>query len=151
MKRSDSLKRANTTARKASYQEQFSNLKAVEIALQQNWQDEEARRNLSHAQQSLHQLRMEKQDKWRSELDIKWNSTGDSCSKEFFEFHNRHRARRNIKEVVRNGVLTQDPKEIKAAMMEYYTELYKRDKETEGNLIARWRCLISVPSIVTVE
>jgi len=55
MKYRDSLKRRDTTA-KDIYKEHFKNIKAAEAALQQNWDDAEARQALSLAQQTLHPL-----------------------------------------------------------------------------------------------
>jgi len=81
MMRSDMLKRQATVEKKQAYREQFRNLTEAEAALQQNWDDDAARQALNLAQQTLHQMRMEKQDKWKTELDIKWNTVGDTCSR----------------------------------------------------------------------
>jgi len=94
---------------------------------------------------------MEKQEKWRAELDIRWNTTGDSCSREFFEFHSKRKSGNYIKEIEHRGVLTNKPEDIRGAMMDYYTNLYAQDEDVEANAIARERCLQSVPCIVTSE
>lgn len=85
MRCNDTLKKRDATARKEAYKEHFKHIIATKATLQFNWENEQARLQLSHAQQTLHQLRMEKQDRWKTELDIQWNSVGDTCSREFFE------------------------------------------------------------------
>lgn len=94
---------------------------------------------------------MDQQEKWRTKLDIKWNTAGDSCSKEFFEFNSKHRSARHIKEINWNGTLTKDPQEIEQTMMEFYTDLYTKAEEVDANAVARTRCLISVPRVVIEE
>jgi len=148
---SDASKRQDTTARKASHKEQFWAISAAEIALQQDWGDEKACRALSSAQQTLHEMQMAQQDKWKTELDIKWNTVGDTCSREFFEFHSPHRARKHIKEIRVNGTTTRDPQEIKRAMTDFYSGLYKNDVAVEANSIAREHYLQSVPTIITED
>lgn len=70
MKQSDAQKQRDTKDRKVAYSEQFKNLSAAEIAIQQNWTDEQARRDFSTAQHALHQLGMEQQEKWQTKIDI---------------------------------------------------------------------------------
>jgi len=79
---------------------------------------------------------MEQQDKWKMDLDIKWNTVEDTCSKEFFKLHSKHRSRNLIKEIEHNDILMKDSAVIKQAIMEYYTGLYTRDEAVNGNNIA---------------
>jgi len=94
---------------------------------------------------------MDKQDQWRIELDIQWNSVGNTCSKEFFELHSKYKVKNHIKEIQHNGATIRDPQDICRIMMQYYTSLYEKDEEVDANCIARERCLQSGPAVVTQE
>lgn len=76
---------------KEMYMSQFDDIISAEAELQRNWGSWEARKKLSEAQATLHEVRQQKFQCQESAILSKWAWVGDRCTKGFFEHHAGHK------------------------------------------------------------
>lgn len=151
LKKSEELTKAQKKKWKAAYLEQFEEIISAEEELQRNWGSTEARDRLSDAQVVLHEVRQQKFQFQESATLSKWTRVGDRCTKEFFEFHEGNRSPISIPMLMDGNRSLTTQAELETHILEFYTQLYRRDDQVEENEEARADCFQYVRRTVTEE
>lgn len=75
------ITRQEKKAGRAVYQSQFSEVRAAEAILAQDWHDLDASDKLNVAQQNLEEVRMDKFERQKNRSGALWARIGDKCTK----------------------------------------------------------------------
>ena len=143
------ITQAQKAKNKATYRAQFEATASAEAALATNWDDLEAWSRLNEAQAELESIRLSKLEYSRNKLAARWCMVGDRCSKDFFEFHKSPSRKSDITELVDNGRVLHDTKEIGSFVHNFYHQLYRCDPEVEANTAGREECLRPVRRVIS--
>jgi hypothetical protein len=123
----------------------------AEIALQDDWNSQEARERLNTAQATLQRLRQGQLEKRYDKIMASWTWIGDRCTKDFFQYYTGHRKPVIINKLVSKGRVLSHHQDMQAIVDGFYKRLYNQDQEEEEHIHAIRECLHNVQSCVTIE
>jgi hypothetical protein len=79
----------------------------------------------------------------------KWFMYGDTCSKNFFDFHRIEKKKTLLKELEVDGGTISDQKDLSHYITRFYANLYESETHAPGTSEAQERCWENVPTRVT--
>jgi hypothetical protein len=106
------------------FEEQFKEVYAAELELQDHFNNQDIRNTLNEAQTALQQLRQARMEKKYNKHASLWVRIGDRCNKQFFDLNEGRRKPHLIKELNDNGLILTRQGDMHAYVNHFYKRLY---------------------------
>jgi hypothetical protein len=131
------------------FADQFVEVYAAELDLQDHWNNQEIRKRLNEAQADLHEIRQSRLEKKYSKQAATWVRIGDRCNKQFFDINEGKRRPHIIKELNDGGKILFKQEDMTEYVNHFYKRLYTQEQGRGTNVQHQQECLASVPQSVT--
>jgi len=126
-------------------------IQLAEIQLQRNLEDEAVRNILSVSQGNLADTLQDQVTGNHQLFVASWFRYGDTCSKQFFDFHRIGRKRTLLKELETDVRTITRQTDLAHYMRNFYERLYASEAHALGTTEAREECWSSIPTRVSAE